>query len=223
MKIFSFLTDIVFPNRCPFCRKVIAWNETVCDECKLSIEYCSDRLRLLDGSLKCVSVCHYEGVAKQGVLNLKYDTAVNLPDFFAEELSKTVNKYFGKPDLITCVPATRATLRERGYNQAELIAKALSNTLSVPHDCKLLSKKYGSVAQHTLSANARISNAKDTYFKGKSNRPLAGLKVLLCDDIVTTGATLAECAKVLKSLGAEEIVCATIACTRLHNKDQTNN
>lgn len=219
MKILSFLTDVIFPNRCPFCRKVIAWNETACYECTQSIEYCSDRLRFIDSSLKCVSVCNYEGTAKQGLLNLKYDTAVNLPDFFAEELGRTVSKYFGRPDMVTCVPATRATLRERGYNQAELIAKAMSDSLSVPYDCKLLSKKNGSAAQHTLSADERISNARDTYFKGKSNRSLTGLKVLLCDDIVTTGATLAECAKVLKRLGAEEIVCVTIASTRLHNMD----
>lgn len=217
MKLFSFLADIIFPNRCPFCREVIAWNENICDGCATELEYCSDPIRHLDDSLMCVSLCYYEGLAKLGVLHLKYDCATNLPDFFANKLADRVIEVFGLPDLITCVPASSGSRRERGYNQAALIAKTLSKELSVPLDCKLISKKNKSVAQHTLSSEERILNAKNTYFKGRSNRPINGMKVLLCDDVVTTGATLCECAKVLKSLGAAQVVCATLTNTKLYS------
>lgn len=209
----KFALDIVLPNRCPFCRDVIPWNKNACDNCASELKYSDNPLRDLNDSLLCVSPCEYDGVAKQAVLNFKYDSATNAAQFFAPKLSELVLKYFGLPDIVTCVPATRKTLSERGYNQAALIAKSVADELSLLCDCKLLAKKNNSYAQHTLSYNERIINAENTYYKGKSNRSLKGLNVLLCDDVVTTGATLRECASTLKKLGAENVYCCTLTKT----------
>jgi ComF family protein len=115
-------------------------------------------------------------------------------------------------DFIIPVPMSRFKRERRGFNQAEIIAEALSEKLSVPVRTDTL-KKHGSfVAQHKLKREKRQANVSHLYYKGNTEN-LEGKTVILVDDVVTTGSTLNECAKLLVSFGVKEIIAVAAATT----------
>ena len=120
----------------------------------------------------------------------------------------------GEFDTVTWVPVSRRRLRQRGYDQAELLARgACRRWDTVPE--RLLEKIRDNPAQSALSDGAvRWENVRDVY-RAAPPEAVRGRRVLLVDDICTTGATLSECAKVLAEAGAETVVCAAAARTPL--------
>ena len=116
-------------------------------------------------------------------------------------------------DQITCVPMRTAKEKERGYNQSALLAQELSKLLEIPVHCHLLRKCADTPAQHELKGAERRGNVFGVFEVAKPELT-QGKTILLCDDVKTTGATLDECAKMLKLAGAQEVYCACIAVTR---------
>jgi len=118
------------------------------------------------------------------------------------------------PDMdgIVPVPVSTKTLRERGFNQTLLLSKSLSRHLRIPVHMNLLLKKKETLPQIGLSAKERVSNLRNSFeVRGKLNKP----RLLLLDDVMTTGATARECAKALMKAGAEEVVVVTLARSSL--------
>jgi len=136
-------------------------------------------------------------------------------DFYAEIYSKLIEECLGKhPDIvfdyITWVPLSRKRLRKRGYDQVKLIADKLARTIDKPIWC-MLKKARDTKAQSTLQDKSkRRANIAGAYTIAH-NTDVHGLSILLIDDVVTTGSTLSECAKVLLLGGAERVYCATVA------------
>ena len=118
-----------------------------------------------------------------------------------------------KPEIITFVPARKKSIRERGYNQSELLAKYLSQRLDVPC-CNLLVKVKDNLIQHDLSAQQRKLNVLDV-FGLNPEFDVKDKSILIVDDIVTTGSTLHECIEVLRKHGADKVLCASYAATPL--------
>ena len=116
----------------------------------------------------------------------------------------------GEYDLVTWVPLSRRRLRERGYDQARLLAKATAKELGLPLTPTLHKQRNTQPQSGTGDAAKRRANITGAY-RMKRGADVAGKRVLLIDDIVTTGATLSECARVLGKAGAEQVVCATVA------------
>ena len=113
--------------------------------------------------------------------------------------------------MVTWVPVSRHRLRKRGYDQAELLARAACRVWSVKPE-RLLRKVQDNPAQSGLTeAAARRANVLGVY---RAPDAAAGLRVLLADDVVTTGSTLSECARTLLTAGAAEVVCVTLAQAR---------
>lgn len=113
-------------------------------------------------------------------------------------------------DIITWVPLSRKRLRKRGYDQARLLAEELSRISGVGC-CRLLQKTRNNPAQSgTGSAEKRRANVSGVY-RAADEDQVKGKSILLVDDIVTTGATLSECARVLISAGAREVKAVTVA------------
>ena len=109
--------------------------------------------------------------------------------------------------MLTFVPMGTAQEQQRGYNQAELLAKELAKEWKLP--CKRLLRKVKKTrTQHKLPAQERRENVKGAF---RVCRKIRGKRIVLCDDIVTTGATLEECAEMLYAAGAEKIVAVTVA------------
>lgn len=233
-KTADFLIDLIYPNRCPFCDSFIPYDRLCCESCEKELEpgsfcpkcgqavcECKSRRFNYDG---CVAVYKYAGVAREGVLSLKYRVGFNTAKYAAPEIVNRLNSLgFLSADVITAVPMTkkRRKMTVYCYNQSEVIAKCVSKLCKIPCDFKLLSKKASAPTQHELTAAEREAAVRGTYLKGRSRLDLTGKTVILCDDILTTGSTLSECASVLKSLGAKKVYCAVICVTENKQAEQS--
>lgn len=226
-RIADFVCDLVFPNRCPFCDRFIPWNFLCCPECREKLEtadFCPTcgMAACVCGAAEfsydsCAVARPYTGLVREGILRLKYNRGFNAAKLICAELSEKL-KSLDIPqsaDLITAVPMTKSRRRSTGYNQAEYIAKLLSKSLGLPLDFKLIGKNKTASAQHKLSAEERREAARSAYFAPKSHADISGKTVILCDDIITTGSTLSECAAVLKAEGASRVCCAVLSGTLL--------
>jgi len=120
-------------------------------------------------------------------------------------------------DLVTCTPIGKSAYKDKGFNHASVLGKCVAENLNLPFDDRILYKKKNVSVQHTLSYDERIKNASKS-FSFNSKKDVKGMKILLCDDIITTGSTLNACAKLLKDNGAELVVCA-VACNTKYNKE----
>ena len=225
------LLAVLFPERCACCGKVIPplngccevcrWELALvlppgCGSCGASREDCTCRKhrRHFD---RCVVPFYYEGSARRGILRLKEQEDLQIADFFAEYMSQVVRREYGtlRFDWIVPVPLTKAKKKERGFNQSERLAKALSRELKVPVST-LLYKVTETRPQKELSALERSGNLLGAFeVEGKN---LSGARILLTDDLVTTGSTLDECAKMLKLYGASEVYAVAAAKARFPKK-----
>ena len=212
MNIGKYLLDLLFPPKCPFCGCVLD-RPGICDTCQAALPWIggADAVRELPGGLRCAAPLWYRDLARKGLLRFKFQggSAAAEPlggliaQCAAEELS-------GEFDTVTWVPVSRRRLRERGYDQAELLAQAAGRVWGVRPE-RLLEKVQDNPAQSGLeSPEARRENVRNVY---QALPDATGKRVLLIDDICTTGATLIECAQVLTQAGAAGVVCAAAALT----------
>ena len=132
-------------------------------------------------------------------------------DFFAQEMANTINKRFKNVefDAVLPVPMHIKKLRKRGFNQSEMLARNVSEKLGVPYENKLLFQGKCTKSQHTLKYKQRLVNVKDAY--KVANVPNDYKTVLLVDDVLTSGATINECAKKLRINGVQNVYCITVA------------
>lgn len=155
------------------------------------------------------SCFYYTGGAEYAVRQLKFHHhpgyARTLAPFLAEMLEKG-----HEWELLVPVPMTAKKRRKRGYNQAALLCRFLSGETGIPTSAKALIKIRETKAQHTLSEEERKINLSGAY----QARPeqVAGKRILLCDDVLTTGSTLREAASALLSAGAAEVGAITLCC-----------
>lgn len=221
---FDFLIDIIFPNFCPSCGRTVPWDEVFCNECEPELEYLEELLwqAIFPADLngeppafdRAEALFRYEGTAKDAVLAFKDGSALKLADFAAKRiLLKLDDDCASGIDIVTAVPMHKRKKNERGYNQAEVFAKAMAAELGAKCDFGLIGHIKSSRAQHKRMKLERFSAAKETYFLVDKSRSLEGKTVLICDDIFTTGATINACAGLLKSLGAEKVIAVTICRT----------
>lgn len=209
-----FALDLLFPNRCGCCGKFIAWDALLCPACTEALSAAT----VCGGCGKSPCVCgnlpyravlvpyQYDGVARDGVLEMKTGTNLNFAEWLGLMLAERLIDRYGAQlpaDCIVPVPATRQRLRERGCNQAAVIAKTIGRVTKLPvrEDC--LVRKSSASVQHYLRAGERRENAKHYESGGQQ---LAGARVLLCDDVLTTGATAAQCASLLLAQNAASVI-----------------
>lgn len=151
----------------------------------------------------------YEGIARDIVHAFKYKNQKSLADALGERLASLGVE----TDIITWVPLTRKKRWNRGYNQAHLLARRLSNLSGVPH-AALLNRIRHTQDQNRLDLQGRRANIKNAF--GPLNLNITdGATITLIDDVYTSGSTAAECAKVLKRNGAASVHVLTLARTLL--------
>lgn len=213
--IFQTLGDMLFPPRCLFCEEPIYPGWEICDSCEKAVAVSSVIRRMKLGptgdTVGCLTLYPYEGLVKESLLRFKFhgkrEYAAYYGRILAEELQKSVP--LDHPLLVTAVPLSIRRLRERGYNQSEQIARRTAECLKLPYEEVLLKIKENRV-QHELSGEERQKNVRGVY-RVHEGIVLVGKTVLLVDDIVTTGATLCECTRMLYKAGASQVFCAAIA------------
>jgi len=219
--------NIFFPIKCGYCDEITENGSYICNKCnkKIDIEELKNRCKFCGTKIinknricsKCIEekkyydefifFSEYEGVLKDKMLAYKFNDKKYLKDFFAQELSKFL--YDVQVDCVTGVPITKERLRERGYNQTNLIAKEISKNLSIEYIPDMLVKIRDTEHQSKLSKTERKFNIKNC-FKVADIYNINEKKILLIDDIFTTGATVNECSKMLKKAGAKKVIVATI-------------
>ncbi|MCI5945572.1 MAG: double zinc ribbon domain-containing protein [Oscillospiraceae bacterium] len=224
----AYTLDLIFPNRCPLCGEVINWKYEYCQGCFDELPYTGEEFCHGCGNISSSCICHrnenlfsrcyaafyYLDSAKGGVVYLKNTKNNVFPRLFAEKIRSDIeaDPYEFKADFIVPVPMSKTKLRKRGFNQAEVLADALSQQLNIPICNNALVKSISFVAQHKLSATRRKSNASHLYSAGK-NIDIKGKTVIIVDEVMTTGSTINSCAEILLRMGAEKIIAAVAAST----------
>lgn len=212
----SKLLDILFPPRCIFCNEIVPMGSCICKKC-------DDKIFLLDDIQTakvenesfhgiCIAPYLYEDKIQKLIVNFKFYHKPQYGTFFGNKLAQAVcdKGMESMCEVVVSVPISKERLKERGYNQSELIAKKTAECLGVPYVNCMIKTKHNS-EQHRLHLKDRKENVKGVYELAE-NKHITNKKVLLVDDIVTTGYTLAECAAVLMEHGAKEVLCGAIAC-----------
>ena len=212
MKIVDAVLELLYPTRCAFCHKLSRSGEPVCPQCRKSIpraEGDGQRQRFPFAAL-CVSPLYYEGDVRASLLRYKFHGMRAYAKIYGEFLAKCVDGNGISCDIITWVPLSRRRLRGRGYDQARLLAEELAARTGLAC-APLLQKTRHNKAQSGIGkAEKRRANVAGVYAV-LDRSDIRGKRVLLVDDIVTTGATLSACAGVLKAAGAASVSAATVA------------
>jgi ComF family protein len=154
----------------------------------------------------------YNDALHHAILLLKYEEVARLGDWFAERLAKIVLRDAAafRADVIVPVPLHRDRQRERGYNQAELIARPLARRLHLKLGAYLLMRTKPRPGRLVLTRKEHWDSVRGAYATRKGLR-VDKLRVLLLDDVLTTGATLDSCARALKRAGAAAVLGLTVA------------
>lgn len=227
LQMFSrFCLDIVYPNRCPCCYEFLPWNEYICSKCREKVLIDTSELCSKCGKRKEDCICgaalkydeavvmsYYENEAKNALISMKNSSNKNFGIFAGEILGNIIIK---KPEWKSCdgivpVPMNRWNKILRGYNQAKIIANAISDVTGIPVMDDCLIKRFGYKSQHSLNAADREKNTESFQPMG---RDLEGMKLIICDDIITTGNTLNRCAELLKMCGVEKVYAAVAATVK---------
>lgn len=206
------LLDLLYPTKCVLCRcRLQPGVPTICPACRESMPRADSIRTRGDYFSECVSVLRYEGTVKEAIRRYKFGDAQAYCHAFGELVAAAIYAELdGRYDALSWVPLAPDRLHERGYDQVELMALDVGKRLCVT-PVPLLKKRRGVDPQSgTASKEERRANIAGAYSLRTDAHP-AGKRVLLIDDVVTTGSTLSECAKTLLIAGAEEVLCATLA------------
>ena len=223
---------VFFPRRCFLCGEVIFPHQRVCGECVHRRPYiyppicdrcgrskdtchCGRRRRTFE---RCVSPFYHKSVAAEGIYSLKSHGYHDVVEGFAEEMAEVIRReYGGIPfDLVTAVPLHKRERCDRGFNQAEMLGQAVAARLNLPFEV-VLTKMIATAPQKELKAVQRSGNLLGVF---DVCADVSGKTILLVDDVITTGATLDECAKMLKIFGAVEVYGVTAAATECNTTDR---
>lgn len=215
MSIWEQLLNLLFPPKCPFCRRILD-SPGVCDTCRKELPWTEEHEAVREGtdSLRCAAPLWYEGKVREAILRLKFYAAAATAETLGALMAQCAAEHLsGEFDLITWVPVSRKRRWKRGYDQAELLARAVCRAWGVK-PVALLRKTMDNPAQSGLKEDAaRRANVLGVY-EMRPGAEVSGRRVLLIDDVCTTGATLTECSKVLREAGADAVVCACVAHAR---------
>lgn len=214
---FTRLLDLLYPPKCVFCGRILRdGEEGLCGKCREDLPWIGpDVPELVCPPVKrCAAPLWYRDAVRESFHRYKFGGRDFYAPRYAMLMAQCVREQLGLGfDLICWAPLSPKRLRKRGYDQAELLARALAAELDRPA-VPALRKVRETVAQSSLEDEAeRARNAAGAY-ECTDRLAVRGKRVLLVDDIVTTGSTLSNCARVLLDAGAEEVWAAVFARAR---------
>ncbi len=214
IKLFENILDIIYPKSCGLCGGLLEFGSenVLCRDCNQRLEKADFPFRSgCDG----ISLFPYSGEIRKRIIEFKYDGRTGLCSLFGFLMAEAFKKSGMTADFdeVLPVPASKKGFRARGYNQAELMAKEAGKYLNIPVGSELVRIKE-TRPQNKLDRDKRAENIKGAFGISGS---VGNKKILLIDDIYTTGSTINECKKTLMSAGAESIFYITAAKTVLRN------
>lgn len=233
------LASVVFPSGCRICDRLLttASRVPICQECLSSFErvpsvicevcggplpglareeeepllcpLCQEKTYAFD---RARSFALYKDVVVRAILLLKFEQIEPLGEWFSEQLADMVNAggEWLSADVVVPVPLHREREKDRGYNQAALLSRPLAKRLRLPHKTVLLMRTRARPEKQILSLEERWESVRGA-FATRPGSQVDNLRVLLVDDVLTTGATLDACARALRKAGAKSVVGLTVA------------
>lgn len=214
MNFLDCVLNFIFPPVCGICLKTS--KKYICEDCMELIKFKSlNKINTYNNKnfKEHLYILKYEGIIRQRMLDYKFKEKSYLHRSFSEMIlnSKENIEFIKKYDVLIPIPIHKDRMRTRGYNQSELIAKDLAYEIkNIKLENRVLIKTKNIIAQSSLNKKQRENNIKDVY-QIKSVEKVMNKKILLLDDIYTTGSTVNECAKILKEAGCKEVGIITIA------------
>lgn len=217
-KIFSY----IYPYKCIFCNVILSNDAYLeaCDSCLDMIDFSKDKFPKSNfyPSQFCEGVfclCTYEGLLRQAIIRFKFNEKDYYYRCFANLLVKIIEDYHNENpfDICLSVPMHKDRIKKRGYNQARLLSKEVANFLKIEEMSDFFIRDSYTQKQSLQKKESRKENLKAS-FKILDKEKFALKKILLVDDIVTTGTTIEACAKTLKETGAKAVYAAVIASAR---------
>ncbi len=231
------MSNIFFPQTCMICGKLN--KNYICEHCEIRInkykkngiidnkKLIIDKLNINDINFKqkyyficgqkiywekLIYFFEYKGIIRKLILKYKFGGKSYISNFFAKQIlnNKKVYEILKLYDIIIPVPIDKIKKKKRGYNQTELITKIISKTGIILEENDVLIKIKSGKTQSTLNQKQRKDNVKNAYFV-IDKRKIYNKKIILFDDIYTTGATVNEISRKLKEAGANEILILVIA------------
>lgn len=240
MKLTRFLSNLLSPPHCVFCGEPIDFRmpENVCAACEHQLPYnnakrceiCGCGLDIAYGKLCCrscknerpyflksISRYIYKDKVADSIRHMKFGSEqIWIAKTLGLLLAQTLREEYGDIEFhaVTYVPISKARIRERGFNQSQVLAQAICKQLGYKKPVALLKKPKDIPRQSSLKLRERKTNVIGAF--SPANAHLAVDKtILLIDDVQTTGATLNECAKVLRKAGAAAVYCAVVASVQI--------
>lgn len=235
-RFFYSLKDLCFPliccncgeyveskGLCADCWKQIKWiSEPKCLNCGIPFEInvqkiCEHCLKKKPAFDNAVSVFEYNDFSKNMILKFKYNDATYMSEQFSSWMYRVCELDIKNANFIIPVPIHFVKRLKRKYNQSELLAKEISEKSGIKYEPRILKKIKNTLAQEGLSKVHRQKNIKGTFEVDKKYVHLLDKKtIVIVDDVLTTGATVNECAKMLKKCGVEKIIVITLARVITH-------
>ena len=217
MRVREKVLDLLFPPKCPYCQKVLDEpRAAVCPECQPELPWLEGKAgeRRIDFADGCFSPLAYRDAVPGAVHRYKFSRVRALGKPLAALMAQCLSGRLPQgADLITWAPLSGKRLRERGFNQAELLAREVGRLLSIPAAPALEKTRNTGPQSELEEESARRANARGAYAL-LPGADLTGKRVVLVDDVVTSGSTLSECAALLRQGGAAEVYCLTLARAR---------
>ena len=215
MKLYHWLMSILFPPKCVLCGKILKKEESdLCRFCRTDAPAYPNRKSKLQFLDSFAAVWYYEGSVRKSLLRYKFYNARSFAGSYGRLLAmKLLEEYPEGFDILTWVPVSRLRRFRRGYDQVELLARAVGKELGMTPVPLLKKVRHNRPQSGIHGAAQRRANGLGAY-RELDREAITGKKILLLDDILTTGATAGECARVLKTAGAKEVHCAAVAAAR---------
>ena len=216
MKLYYWIMSMLFPPKCILCGRVLEKEETdLCRSCRTEApEYpvFKRKIQFLDSF---AAVWYYEGYVRRSLLRFKFHNGRSFAGPYGAFLAMKLRQAHPETDfdVLTWIPVSPLRRFTRGYDQVELLARAVGKELGmepVPLLCKI---RHNRPQSGIGDAAKRRANVLGVY-RAVHPEQIAGKRVLLLDDILTTGATAGEAARVLLTAGAKEVHCAAVAAAR---------
>ena len=199
--------SVLFPNICPFCGRTIEPREYYCEPCRGLLPFVRGQLPPPENISRLYACCWYSGVARAAVHMLKFGCLIYPADTFALLMSEMLRGI--EADAIVPAPSGILSIEKRGFSPAEEIAKRVSLRLDIPVE-NALAADINKVEQKTLTAKGRKLNAKRSFHLAR-HADIGGKRLLIVDDVTTTGSTLSALAEILTDAGAAEVSAAVFA------------
>lgn len=220
MKLLSLIAALLFPPKCVLCGKLLRRQETdLCHICRVEAPVCPPMRKSLSFVAQWSVLWYYKDNVRRSLLRYKFHNAQSYASVYGRLLAMKVQQELPEYDILTWIPISSQRFRQRGYDQVELLAKAIGPELGktpVP----TLKKIRDNPPQSGITGQAeRRANVLGVY-RVTDPKAIAGKRILLLDDIVTTGATISEASRVLLTAGAKEVICAAVATAGQQSKNQ---